>query len=354
MNTKTALARPTRIPSPISTPVTPGLQNAIALWADAKTDADSERRLDLLRDKTRAVTMFFESTGKHPGQITPLDVKVWQAELESKGLAPSTVYGRISQVSSFYGWALSDDALRQEVHNNPVKLARPKAPKAYQNESVQALDDREVAALLAVVKARADNGDMVGKRDYALLVFYLATGMRRSEVIHLRWGDIKIKGTTMILEGKFKGGIYREKEIADPRVRNALLDYLKTSGRLDNMTPKTPLWTAHDRAQHTPTGRCKKNPRKDKVARKPGKALTGHAFAKRLKKYAQEAGIGDVHLHQTRHTYGRIVSEETGSIVETQDALDHKNPATTRVYVQRIAIKKDKYSTTVLDRAGAK
>jgi hypothetical protein len=44
------------------------------------------------------------------------------------------------------------------------------------------------------------------------------------------------------------------------------------------------------------------------------------------------------------------VSESTGSIIETQDALGHKHAATTRVYVQRIAIKKDRHSTSILDR----
>ena len=63
-----------------------------------------------------------------------------------------------------------------------------------------------------------------------------------------------------------------------------------------------------------------------------------YGFAKRFRVHARWAGIGDVHLHQTRHTFARWVSESTGSIIETQDALGHKHVATTRVYVQRIAV----------------
>jgi hypothetical protein len=48
--------------------------------------------------------------------------------------------------------------------------------------------------------------------------------------------------------------------------------------------------------------------------------------------------------------FAHQVSESTGSIIETQDALGHKHAATTRVYVQRIAIKKDRHSTPILDR----
>jgi integrase len=78
--------------------------------------------------------------------------------------------------------------------------------------------------------------------------------------------------------------------------------------------------------------------------------LTGHAFAERIKMHARWAGIGDIHLNQTRHTFARRVSESTGSIIETQDALGHKHTATTRVYVQRVAVKRDRHSTTILDR----
>jgi integrase len=308
------------------------LQNAISLWADARTDPESARRHDLLRDKTKAVASFFSYVGKHPAQVTALDVKAWQAELERSGLSASTIYARVSRVSSFYEWALGDPDLCQEIPRNPVHLARPKAPRAYQTESTQALSDEEVKALLSVVKARADVGDTVGKRDYALLLFFFATGMRRSEVMRLRWGDVKINDTVTIT-ARVKGGDYVGREIADPRVKDALLDYLRVSGRLVTVDAETSLWTSHDRTKlHS------------------GDPLTGHAFAKRIKMYARWAGIGDIHLHQTRHTFARWVSESTGSIIETQDALGHKHAATTRVYVQRVAVKRDRHSTTILDR----
>jgi integrase len=308
------------------------LQNAISLWADARTDPESARRRDLLRDKTKAVTGFFTYVGKHPAQVTALDVKAWQTEMERSGLSASTIYARISRVSSFYEWAMSDPDLCQEILRNPVQLARPKAPRAYQTESTQALSDEEVKALLAVVKAKADADDIVGKRDYALLLFFFATGMRRSEVMRLRWGDVRINDTVTVT-ARVKGGDYVGREIADPRVRDALLNYLKVSSRLCTMDVETPLWTSHDRTRlHSDD------------------QLTGHAFAKRLKMYARWAGLGDVHLHQTRHTFARWVSESTGSIIETQDALGHKHAATTRVYVQRVAVKKDRHSTSILDR----
>jgi hypothetical protein len=49
-------------------------------------------------------------------------------------------------------------------------------------------------------------------------------------------------------------------------------------------------------------------------------------MAQNLKRYAAEAGITHINLHQTRHTFARIVSEETGSLVETQDASAVRAP----------------------------
>lgn len=51
---------------------------------------------------------------------------------------------------------------------------------------------------------------------------------------------------------RVKGGDYVGREIADPRVKDALLDYLRASGRLGTMDAETPLWNSHDRTRlHT-------------------------------------------------------------------------------------------------------
>src|SRR5438874_8542464 len=95
--------------------------------------------------------------------------------------------------------------------------------------------------------------------------------------------------------------------------------------------------------------------RMDSSAVKPragrvGAPLTSHAFVKNLKYYARVAKLKGFHLHQTRHTFARIFAEDSGSMMETQEALDHANVATTRAYVQRISIKRDKFSASIKRR----
>jgi integrase len=190
------------------------------------------------------------------------------------------------------------------------------------------MSDEEVQQLVKTVRRRALEGDLVGKRDYALLLLYLATGLRRSEAISLRGKDVH-QDETLTLAYRAKGGDYRSREVREPQVKEALLDYLTASGRMYALKTDAPLWTRHDRAGQ------------------PGEALSSHCFVKNLKKYAREAGVRGFHLHRTRHTFARIVSEFTGDITATQNALDHQNRSTTRIYVQRIAVKRDLYSNEV-------
>src|SRR5205085_8989935 len=175
-----------------------------------------------------------------------------------------------------------------------------------------------------VVRRAADSGSVVGKRDYALLLFYFLTGLRRSEVIGLRGKDLESKEGTLVIKYRRKGGKFTAREVADPAAYDALKDYLEAAGRMNVVGSERPLWTRHDRAGV------------------PGAPLSSRAFVENLKLYAKQASIEKIHIHQTRHTYARIVAEETGSYQETQEALDHENAATTRVYVQRITVKADK------------
>jgi integrase len=307
------------------------LRTAVEVWSSASTSATTRRREELITKKRKVVESFFAEIGKDPGEVTPVDVQEWCDHMrreDGSHPAAATVYARVSFLSSFYAWAQRELGLRA----NPALLARPRAPKPYQTESTKSWTDEELRRITAVVAARAAQGDLVGKRDLALLLMYTSTGLRREEVMGFRGRDVQVTEDGIIIGGRVKGGRYRAREVRDPETRAALLDYLTAAGRLHVLKTDAPVWTRHDHP---------------KLA---GEPLTSHAFARNLKLYAREAGLGHVHLHQTRHTFGRIVAEETGSMTATQDALDHANMSTTTVYVQRISVKRDLHSAAVARR----
>ena len=306
--------------------------NAIVLWAESTSDTESLRFRDLVRVKSSAVRDFFLLARKEPDAVTPMDVRAWRSELEARGLGQATVYARLSYLSSFYTWLGSDPALAGHIAANPVRHARPKAPRAYQTESSKALDDDELRALLGVIRAHAATGDAIALRDYALFLFFIFSGMRRAEVMRLRGKDLAFREEGIVVTCRVKGGEYVARLVSNPAVRVALAAYLEASGRGDVLGRDRPLWTREDR---------------DDVRERP---LSEWAFVLRMKGYAAEAGLDRFHLHQTRHTFARIVAESSGSFLETQEALGHKNPATTRAYVRRIAVKRDKFADEIAKR----
>lgn len=307
------------------------LRTAIEVWASASTSGTTRRRDELINKKRKVVESFFAEVGHDPGEVTPIDVQEWCDRMRRvDGHRPSaaTIYARVSFLSSFYAWAQRELGLRA----NPALLARPKAPKPYQTESTKSWTDEELSRITSVIEAHAASGELVGKRDLALLLLYTSTGLRREEIMGLRGRDVQVTEEGLVIGGRVKGGRYRAREVRDPETKAALLDYLRAAGRLHVLKTDAPVWTRHDHPKFA------------------GEALTSHAFARNLKLYAKEAGMEHVHLHQTRHTFGRIVAEETGSMTATQDALDHANLSTTTVYVQRISVKRDLHSAAVARR----
>ncbi len=329
--------------------ITPALVRSVEMWADARTSATSKRRHDLLRDKYNALLSdgksgtaagFFVFTGKSVERVNAADVAAWREYLESMELSAASVYARVSRLSSFYDWLMQEPTFRDIIQANPAKMARPKAPKAYQSGKAKALSDDDARTLLQFVREKAQGDDISAKRDYALLRFYFATGKRRSEIIGLRWRDIELKDDGLVIHTEEKGGLYRATEVRDKGVRAALITYLKASDRWNDdsnrpsLDPTAAIWLRHDRAA---SGK---------------QAVTSHGFVYMLKKYAKACGIGSIHLHQTRHTVARMVGEQAGDLNEVQTVLGHQNIATTRVYLERVAVKQDKHSGNIADRLG--
>jgi integrase len=329
---------------------------AVDTWAAATSDPDSPRFLDLCRDKTRVVLAFFDHIHKHPATVTPADVQAWQRELKRRHLAVSTIYQHASFLSSFYRWALSEPSLARDIRANPVTLARPKAPRPYQSKQTKALSDDEVRRLYEAVRTRAQSDDdqeaRIGKRDYALLLLYLYTGLRRRELIQLRWGDIELEDSHLTIATQTKGGFYRTLEVTAPSALAALRDYLVATERWERMQDDTPLWLAHDRATRMRAAPQSRSPLKQK-GRRPEAPLTSHGFVKSLKQYAATAGVAHIHLHQTRHTFARMLGEEADSLFEVQKELGHRSIATTQVYLDKVTRKKDKFSQRIEKRIGA-
>lgn len=302
-------------------------------WLTRTVNPSLKRSNDVRNDKSKAVFDFFDFCAKSAETVLPSDIEEWRWNLKTQRLADGTIYNRISALAQFYEYLRNEVGMMRFIPINPARVSLPKAGKPFQSESVKALSREELGRLLDVVANHTIDKQPVHLRDYAILQFYVATGRRRAEIIGLRGSSIEIKDGRFFIKAKVKGGFFLNFELDDETTKNALFAYLYATNRADVFGSDEPLWLRHDKG----AGSSKK------------RGLTSHGFARRMEIYAIEAEIKHLHIHRLRHTFAKIVSEYSESMAETQEALGHSNIKTTQIYVQRLAVKKDKHSKSIRD-----
>ncbi len=303
-------------------------------WLTRSVNPSLRRSYDIRNDKSKAIFDFFDFCGKSAEQVLPGDVEEWRWNLKTQKLSEGTIYNRISALAQFFEYLRNEVGLMKYIPVNPARAALPKAGKPFQSESVKALSREELGKLLDVVANHTIDKQPVHLRDYAILQFYVATGKRRAEIINLRGNSIEIKDGRFFIKAQVKGGFFSNFELDDATTKYALSDYLAATSRTDIFGKDEPLWLRHDKGASSSSKK---------------KGLTSHGFARRMRIYAMEAGIKHFHIHRLRHTFAKIVSEYSESMAETQEALGHSNIKTTQIYVQRLAVKKDKHSKSIRD-----
>jgi site-specific recombinase XerD len=320
-----------QISNPESFSISLDVGAVVESWLTRTVNSSLKRANDIRNDKSKAVFDFFDFCGKSAEQVLPSDVEEWRWNLKTQKLADGTVYNRISALSQFFEYLRNEAGMIKLIPINSAKVSLPKAQKPFQSESVKALSQRELKKLLEIVENHVLDRQPIHLRDFAILQFYVATGKRRTEIISLRADSIEINDGRFFIKAKVKGGYFVNFELDDPATQNALFDYLTATNRIDVIGKNEPLWLRHDKGAN---GNQKQG-------------LTSHGFANRMKLYALEAGIKNFHIHRLRHTFAKIVSEVSESMADTQEALGHSNIKTTQLYVQRLAVKKDKFSKSI-------
>jgi site-specific recombinase XerD len=141
------------------------------------------------RDAFCLLLAFIESeTGKAPAklQIEDLDAPLVAAFLDhlerERGNGPRTRNARLAAIHSLFGFA----ALRHPEHAGVIERVLAIPPKRYERRIVSFLSDAEVDALLGA----PDCSTFLGRRDSALLLTAVQTGLRVSELAGLCCGDV--------------------------------------------------------------------------------------------------------------------------------------------------------------------
>ncbi|CAB4334664.1 unannotated protein [freshwater metagenome] len=161
--------------------------------------------------------------------LTIEHIRSWLANLQTTGVARSTLTRRIVSIRAFTNWAASNGWLTSDLGAN---LSIPKAHRTLP----EILDVDEAAQILKALEVKAgEEVSAVNLRDLAMLEVLYASGIRVSELCGLNLGDIDASRNTLSVIGK--GDRQRVVPLGIPAMK-ALQNYL-SNGRSEFLNNKS-------------------------------------------------------------------------------------------------------------------
>jgi integrase/recombinase XerD len=290
-----------------------------------------DRYLDFVAGRCRPNTLravafdlkaFFTVVGKDPVEVTAADVFDFLADQRGdrtvirladreSGLSARTIACRLSSLSGLYAYLVARGDT--PVAANPVPrglMTRRQGGTVRSRTAPLVRVPRTLPRILSPGEADRLAGALRTHRDRAMVLAMLLAGLRRCEVLGLRFADVQVAGRRLVVtEGK--GGHHRVVPAAD-RFFGALGDYLHE---------ERPAGAATDRVFVVLKG-----PRR-------GEPLSAEGLDEILAGARARAGLEHATCHQLRHTCLTRLREAGMALEAVQAQAGHRSIESTRVYL---------------------
>ena len=220
----------------------------------------------------------------------------------SKDRKPTTVQSYIMAVKQFFKWT-AQEGLYPNVAEH-VKGA--KLDKEFKKDY---LTSKQVKKLLTTI----DTDTLKGKRDYAILLLMVTTGLRTVEVMRANIEDLRTVAdfTALFIQGKGHEEKTQYVKVEEP-VEDAIRAYLTARGKVEATEP---LFVSI-------------------APRNTGSRMTTRSISRIAKENMIAADLNSDRLtaHSLRHTTATLNLLNGGTPEETMQLLRHTNLNTTLIY----------------------
>jgi len=226
-------------------------------------------------------------------EIRPTDLEHFKTE-RLKTISPRTLNTQIGQIKAAFSKAVEWGYLTENPTKGVSSLRLPKSPPKY-------LSEEDIAKLLAL-----DVASRIQDREFGKVIrFFLLTGLRRSELIHLEWTDIDSKNKLLHVRNKegFRTKTLGERSIPiSPALKKLIVE----------IGPKSKGYIFP-----SPNG---------------GPYYEG-AWSNKFKRRVRRAKINpSFTLHTLRHTFATHLREKGVGLDVLAELLGHSHIEMTRVY----------------------
>jgi integrase/recombinase XerD len=222
------------------------------------------------------------------------DFIAWRARA---GARPSSTARQLSSFRRFFHYFAHEGAIREDP---TAQIAMPKFARSLP----RSLTEEEVEALLSAPVV----SDPLGNRDHTMLEVLYATGLRVSELVNLRHGQIDLTQGVIRVPGK--GDRERLIPLGKEAIR-ALKEFSRGA--------RSEILLDHQTDYLFPTRR--------------GDRMTRQAFWYIVKRYARKAGIAkELSPHTLRHAFATHLLNHGADLRVVQMLLGHSDLSTTQIY----------------------
>lgn len=226
------------------------------------------------------------------------DLETFVRELMVSGLSPRSVARHVASVRGFYRFLVLDGRLTASPADDvQAPRAWPSLPRFLSLDEVDRLLDQP------------DTETPGGLRDRALLELLYATGMRVSELVTLRVGDVNLDRGLLTCIGK--GAKERMVPVGGPA----------TAWTRRYLATARPALLKHRESVHL------------FLNARGGPGLSRVGFWKIVKKYGRQAGLRrELSPHTLRHSFATHLLERGADLRVIQTLLGHADLSTTQIY----------------------
>ncbi len=265
--------------------------------------------------------VFFAWVDKRPSAVRTRDVVAFVADQRrgnakvavigdgGSGLSARTVARRLSSLSCFYAYLLARADAGVTMNPVPRGLATRRARRAGRTTPL-IRTTRTLPRILAADEVDALVAALRTERDRAMVEAMLLGGLRRNEVLGLRFCDVH-PGERRVFVAEGKGGHQRMVPMA-PRFFDTLARYLDAERPAEASTDRVFV--------------VLKGPRR-------GHALSAYGLDEILDGARRRAGLAHGSCHELRHTCFTRLREAGMALEAVQAQAGHASIETTRIYL---------------------
>ena len=229
-------------------------------------------------------------------KVTRTSLNSYILYLEREGKATTTISRVLASIKAFFHYEFSTGKIRRD----PAELL--KAPRV-EKKAPTILTVEEIEALMAQPCGR--NAKEI--RDKAMLELLYATGIRVSELVHLKLEDVNLSVGFITCRDQQKERMVPFGKVA----KRALQEYL-TNSRAVFLKGRESEWLFTN---------CS------------GLPMSRQGFWKIIKFYGDKAGIkSDITPHSLRHSFAAHLLRNGADIHAVQAMLGHSDTSTTQAY----------------------